>query len=228
MKSEFISTVSHELRTPLTAIKGALGILASGTYGKIPAEIEDVINLADRNASQLTSLVNNLLDMEKIQSNKLHFHMLPVALEDVIAQAIESNHLLAAHFQIKVRYTSSVSNAMVWGDPQRLQQALVNILSNAAKFSRPGQTVTLKLSKIASTYRIRISDNGVGISDQFKEKMFNPFTQADSSDTRRNNGAGLGLNITKAIIDAHNGQITYQTEKDKGTTFCIDLPVRPT
>lgn len=226
LKSEFVSTVSHELRTPLTTIKGALGLLASGTYGEIPSDIIEIIQLADRNASQLTDLVNDLLDMEKIKKGDLQFNMSAVDLGEIITESVEINRPHAEHCNISVVHTDTLDEAFVWGDRDRLKQVLGNLLSNATKFSPNGETVHIKLVKIADSYRLSVSDNGDGIPDQFKETLFQAFSQADSTDTRLKGGIGLGLNIAKSIIDRHQGRLGVHSTENKGSQFYFELQAR--
>lgn len=226
MKSEFISSVSHELRTPLTTIKGALGILASGTYGEIPSGIAEIVELADRNASHLTQLVNELLDMDKMRKNELQYHMSTVDLGEIISECIETNRHHAETSQIAVNVANETEDALVWGDRARLGQVLTNLLSNATKFSASGDNVDIRLSKKHDGYQVSVSDTGIGIPDHFRETLFQPFTQADASDTRNKGGIGLGLNIAKTIIDRHKGHLGFQSTVGEGSCFYFELPAR--
>jgi len=225
MKREFISTVSHELRTPLTSIRGALGLVAGGATGALPDKAKELINIATNNCDRLVRLINDILDMEKIESGKMAFDVKPLDLPTLVTEAISANQAYAIQHQAAIVVEGELPALCVMGDHGRLIQVMTNLLSNAAKFTPPGGSVHVSLEQQGAYARIAVRDEGPGISAEFQSRLFQKFSQADSSDTRKKGGTGLGLSITKAIVEHHSGRISYQTEKDQGTTFFVDLPL---
>jgi signal transduction histidine kinase len=225
LKSEFVSTVSHELRTPLTSILGSLGLLTGGATGELPEKVRAMIEIAHKNSERLVRLINDILDIDKIESGKMDFNLKPVELAPLVAHAIESNHAYGRQFGVTFELNNQAADARVLVDADRLIQALTNLLSNAAKFSPSDDTVEVALRCHGGNVRIGVSDHGLGIPEAFQELLFQKFAQADTSDTRRRGGTGLGLTITKAIIEKLGGQIVYQTQAGRGTTFYLELPV---
>lgn len=226
MKREFISTVSHELRTPLTSIRGALGLVAGGATGALPDKAKELINIASTNCDRLVRLINDILDMEKIESGKMVFDMRPLDLPALVNETIAANQAYAAQHQTAIVVDGELPDLRVMGDRDRLIQVMTNLLSNAAKFTPPGGSVHVSLEQRGAYARIAVRDEGPGISEEFQSRLFQKFSQADSSDTRKKGGTGLGLSITKAIVEHLRGRISYQTEKNKGTTFFVDLPLQ--
>ncbi|MDO8891717.1 MAG: CHASE domain-containing protein [Sulfurimicrobium sp.] len=224
LKSEFVSTVSHELRTPLTSIRGSLGLVSGGVAGELPAQAKSLIAIAYGNTERLLALINDLLDIDKIQSGKMDFHLKPQALMPLIEQAITANGGYAEQYQMSYRITSSLPEVMVNADSERLVQVMSNLLSNAAKFSHPGDQVEIATTLENQRVRIAVTDHGVGIPEAFHERIFEKFTQADSSDTRHKGGTGLGLSITKAIVEMMHGEIGFSSKQGVGTTFWFILP----
>ncbi len=222
MKSEFISTVSHELRTPLTSIRGSLGMVESGVL-KDPEKVSQMIHLAASNTERLIDLVNDLLDMEKLQSGSLEFQFEDIDIHSVVENALEANQPYAKKHDVEFKFTSTLNEATVSGDRGRLTQVLANLLSNAAKFSPAGGAVLVSIVRRQRMIRVSVSDKGPGIPEEFRGKIFERFTQADSSDTRQKGGTGLGLSISKAIVEKHGGEIGFDTESGKGTTFFFEL-----
>lgn len=225
MKNEFISTVSHELRTPLTAISGALGIIVNGAAGAIPDTAVKMLNIAHKNSLRLIHLVNDLLDMEKLTAGKMHFDTKAQPLEPIVAQSLEDNAAYAAQYNVKFKLDSRIRpDIRVNVDAQRLLQVLANFISNAAKFSPPDETVELRIEYIFNTVRVSVIDNGPGIPEEFRSRIFQKFSQADSSDTRQKGGTGLGLAICKEIIERMGGKIGFMSDGVKGSQFYFDLP----
>ncbi len=227
MKREFISTVSHELRTPLTSIRGALGLVAGGATGVIPDKARELVSIASNNCDRLVRLINDMLDMEKIESGKMSFDLQPVDLLTLVEEAVDANQAYAAQHQVKIAVEGEVLSTVVIGDRDRLIQVLTNLLSNAAKFTAPGGTVHLSLAHKPGKVVLRVRDEGPGIPEDFKSRIFQKFSQADASDTRSKGGTGLGLSITKAIVEHHGGQIGFESVAGQGTTFWVNLPARP-
>ena len=223
MKSEFVSTVSHELRTPLTAIKGSLGMVESGVL-KDPEKVTQMIRLAAKNTERLINLVNDLLDIEKLQFGQMELLMEKASLNEIVTDSIETNRPYADEHKVNFELTETVPDAFVMGDSDRLAQVLANLLSNAAKFSPEGGTVGISLTRSEGNFLVSVSDSGPGVPDEFREKIFDRFSQADASDTRQKSGTGLGLNITKAIVEKHGGAIGFDTEVGVGSTFFFTLP----
>jgi PAS domain S-box-containing protein len=225
LKSEFVSTVSHELRTPLTAICGGLSLVLSGVMGELSSQSKSMLTIAQKNADRLLVLINDLLDMEKIQSGKLNLNIQYLDLIPIVRESIETNRPFAKQFDIEYEFDSPESCAWVYADETRLQQVITNFLSNAAKFSHPDSIVHVKLNQVDSRFRLSVVDQGVGISSVFHNKIFEKFSQVDSADTRNKGGTGLGLSICKALIEGMKGHIGFYSESNQGATFYFELPM---
>ncbi len=224
MKNEFISTVSHELRTPLTSIRGSLGLVSGGLVGIIPDQAKPLINIALNNCERLVRLINDILDIEKIESGKMEFRMSPLPLLPMLEQSIEMNRAYGQQYQVSFVLEKNDLNPVVNLDGDKLIQVMSNLLSNAAKFSLPDSVVKVKLTEQDGKVRVSIIDQGSGIPEEFRTRIFTKFAQADSSDSRQKGGTGLGLNIVKAIIERMNGKIDFESEIGKGSTFYFELP----
>ncbi|MFL5805062.1 MAG: ATP-binding protein [Roseiflexaceae bacterium] len=225
LKDEFVATVSHELRTPLTSIRGALGLIAGGVTGEIPAQTMAMIEIARTNSERLLRLINDFLDIEKIEAGKMAFTLWPLQIMPLVEQAIAANRAYGEQFGVIFVLEHVAPGATIATDSDRLMQVLNNLLSNAAKFSPPGGTVYVAVACREGTLRIGVRDRGPGIPAEFRSRIFQKFAQADSSDTRQKGGTGLGLSIAKAIVERLGGQIGYETELSVGTTFYVDLPL---
>ncbi len=224
IKDEFISIVSHELRTPLTSIKGSLSLLLSDAKNTLTGKHQHLIQIAHNNCERLIRLINDILDVEKIESGKLVLNNKAINIKDLIQLAIEENKSYADKYQVPITFLHP-QDAWVNGDFDRLMQVMTNLLSNAVKFSYPHHAVEVSMTLRDQTVRIDVTDEGPGIPYAYQQKIFEKFTQADSSATRAKGGTGLGLSITKAIIEAHHSQIYFVTEEGKGTTFYFSLPL---
>jgi PAS domain S-box-containing protein len=224
MKSEFVSTVSHELRTPLTSIKGALSLILSKSADELSAKTLTMLKTASRNSERLSILINDILDLEKIENGNVEFEFKPIDLVNVARQAVEANQGYAQQHGVRLKLHVAVDSAPILGDENRLQQVFANLLSNAIKFSHSGSHVDIRVEAHAQGYRSSVEDYGRGIPQEFGSRIFQRFAQADSSDTRLKGGTGLGLSITKAIIGCHQGRIDYHSQEDAGTLFYFDLP----
>jgi len=223
-KREFISTVSHELRTPLTSIKGALSLIAAGAMGEVSEKINGMITIAHANCERQIRLVNDLLDIEKLSAGNMEYHMEPVCLNVLLNQSIEENREFGRSHQVTYTMTTSRQTAMVNADGGRIIQVLANLLSNAAKFSSENSEVQIILQSHQQNFRVLITDHGEGVPHSFRGKIFERFSQADASDTKVKGGTGLGLCISKIIIEEHDGKIGFESEEGKGSTFYIELP----
>ncbi len=231
-KSDFLSIVSHELRTPLTSIRGALALIAGRVVGELPAAAIPLIDIAHKNSERLILLVNDILDIEKIEAGKMEFNIIPVKLMPLLQQALDGNHAYAEQYQVNYELESDLaselpselSGAMVCVDSNRMMQVFSNLLSNAAKYSPAGGKVLITVERIDHRIRVGVKDNGPGIPDKFKDRIFQKFAQADSSDTRKKGGTGLGLSIAKAIIEKMGGSIWFDSQPNVQTTFYVELP----
>ena len=228
MKSEFISTVSHELRTPLTSIKGALSIVLSDSLGDLPSKIKDLLMIAGSNADRLARLVNDILDVDKLEFGNVQLNMEHRAIYPLLQQSIEQNQGYAARYGVSLQLEAPAflaEQAAANLDADRFLQVMANLLSNAIKFSYLDGVVRVQLALNAQQLKVSVIDEGQGIGDDFRQRIFQKFAQVDSSDTRRRDGTGLGLSITKVIIERMGGEIDYQSVLGKGTTFYFTLPV---
>ena len=223
-RDEFISTVSHELRTPLTSIRGALGLINAEALGKLPQKVKAMVRIAYQNSERLVRIINDILDMEKINSGGLEMRIGAVAVADFLQEALAVNHAYGVKYQVQFVLETTPAGAQVAADPDRLMQVMANLLSNAAKFSTPGSTVQVRASERDMLVRFEVEDHGTGIPEAFRERVFEKFAQADSSTSRRFEGTGLGLSITRRLIEAMEGTIGFTTITDQGTTFYFELP----
>ncbi|NWJ44300.1 MAG: response regulator [Chloroflexi bacterium] len=225
MKNEFISIVSHELRTPLTSIRGSLGLLVGGVVGELPDQAKMMLDIAHKNSERLVRLINDILDIEKIESGKSSFNMKPLEIQLLVEQALEANRGYGELYNVSFKLTKSLPGVMVYADQDRLMQVLANLISNATKFSPKDGVVEIALTSTPHSVRVDVTDHGNGIPKEFRNRIFQKFAQADSSDTRSKGGTGLGLSIAKAIVEKLGGIINFETEEDKGTTFYFVIPV---
>lgn len=224
VKNEFISIVNHELRTPLTSISGSLGLIAGGAAGAIPPKAKQMIDIAHRNTNRLVRLINDMLDVQKIEAGKLALQKRLVALRPLMMQALAANKGFADQHQVLLDLEAGEAMGWVEGDADRLVQVLTNLISNAVKFSNTDERVRLVLTETATQACVSIADTGCGIDPKFQPRIFEKFAQADSGHSTRL-GTGLGLSICKAIIEEHQGTITFDSVPKQGTTFYFYLPL---
>jgi signal transduction histidine kinase len=224
VKSQFVSIVSHELRTPLTSINGALGLLRTGAYDSTPDKARNILEIAHKNSVRLSALINDLLDLQKIESGQMSYNMDQIDLTALVEECIESIDSFAQTYGIAVQLSPATPDLIVSADRDRLHQVLDNLLSNAVKFSRRGEKVEVRLSRVQDRIRVEVQDRGIGIPPNSREKVFGKFTQVDSSDRRSHGGTGLGLAIAQEIMTAHGGSIDYSSRLGEGTTFTIEFP----
>lgn len=223
VKSRFVSVVSHELRTPLTSIMGALGLLRSGAFDDAPARAENVLGIAHKNSKRLSNLINDLLDLQKLESGHMQYTFRPTKLSELIDDSIESIQGFADTAAVEIVKTRVDASLIVSADSDRVLQVLANLLSNAVKFSGDKPRVEISLEQVGGKARLSVTDFGVGIPENSNELVFGAFTQIDSSDHREYDGTGLGLNITRQIVQAHSAEIDYTSTIGKGTTFFVDF-----
>ena len=223
LKDEFISTVSHELRTPLTSIRGAVGLLAKKAVAEGSEHYEQLLQTALGNSERLSQLINDLLDLQKFESGNFSLSFAATDMKQLVLQALDSIAPYAARYQVS--FQTELAECQVVADQTRIRQVVDNLLSNAIKFSTSGQTVAVKLTELVGRIRFEVQDQGCGIPQSFRSRVFEKFSQADGSTSRKAEGTGLGLNICKTIISAHHGDIGFESEPDHGALFWFELPV---
>jgi PAS domain S-box-containing protein len=224
MKQEFTSTLSHELRTPLTSIIGSLQLINSGVLGDIDKDVLELTTIAERNGQRLLDLINDILDIEKIASGKLSLFAEPLQLGELLTEAVALNRAFADRFKVQLVVAGELPPVSVNGDRKRLLQIMTNLLSNAAKFSPEGGTVEVSLQVTHGVSRVEVGDRGPGIPEDFRNRIFGRFAQADMSYTRQKGGTGLGLSICKRLIEMMDGHIGFENRAGGGTTFWFELP----
>ena len=227
IKRDFISVVSHELRTPLTAIRGSLSLIVGGAVGNVSTEISSLLRIAYNNCERLVRLINDILDIEKIEAGRTPFHVRPLSLATCLRQAIEQNASIAEKFYVNLLLSAPADDRDItaMADPDRLMQIMTNLLSNAIKFSPPNGIVTIGFSRADGMARVTVHDNGLGIPKAFRSQVFQKFAQADGSASREKGGTGLGLSIVKAIVEELGGTIGFDSREGEGTTFFFTLPL---
>ncbi len=223
MKNEFISVVSHELRTPLTSIRGSLGLLNSGKLGSLPEKGQRMLQIAMQNTDRLVRLINDILDIERIESGKVTIHKANCDVAHLVAQAIEVTQPVAD--KVGVRLETRVDSTPLRADPDRIIQALTNLIGNAIKFSEPGQAVRIDARAAGGEIHFVVQDQGRGIPAGKLESIFERFQQVDASDSRKKGGTGLGLAICRSIVQEHGGRIWAESEAGQGSSFHFTLPL---
>lgn len=226
LKNEFVSIVSHELRTPLTSIRGSLSLIIGSMADSLSPRAKSLVEIAHKNSERLVSLVNDILDIDKIESGKMVFNLQPIELIPLLHHALDINRSYGDYYGVAFVLDGSLcsSSVKIHADAERLMQVITNLLSNAAKFSPRGSHVLVSVVCKDAHIRVSVTDQGPGIPDEFRSRIFQKFAQADSSDTRQKGGSGLGLSISKAIIERHGGEIDFEPGPQGGTTFYFDIP----
>ncbi len=224
LKDEFVSTVSHELRTPLTSIAGSLGLLIGGVAGNLPEPAVRLLTIAQTNSQRLVRLINDILDIEKIESGQSVFNFKTLDACVLVEQVIEANRAYADGFGVRLRLAPGATVCNVRADPDRLAQVITNLLSNGIKFSPPGGEVAVAIEQSADVVHISVRDHGQGIPSEFRPHVFEKFAQADATDARQKGGTGLGLSIVKEIVTRLGGEVRFDDATGGGTVFHVDLP----
>jgi signal transduction histidine kinase len=223
-KDEFLSIISHELRTPLTAINGSLSLLNNLKDDNAERRVS-LLQMAISNTSKLTSLVNDILDLQKMEAGKMQYHMMSIHLHELLEDAIRdiASYASETGAQIESRYLNE--DPIIIGDKSRLMQVMYNLISNAIKYGAKNDTILVTTNRVDNNHiRVAIIDHGQGIPERFKHRLFEKFTQADSSASRKFTGTGLGLSIVKSIIEEHHGSVGFYSDTGSGSTFYFDLP----
>lgn len=227
MKNEFVSTVSHELRTPLTSIHASLALLDSGMAGDLPADVARLIHIANQSCDRLMRMVNDLLDIQKIESGHMDYRRTAQPLAPLVRHVLDAMEGQARQLDVtlKPELPQGAEQVTAEIDHDRMVQVLSNLVSNAIKFTPAGKQVTVGIAQRPGWARLTVTDEGPGIPPAFQARVFERFAQADSADARPRSGSGLGLSISKAIVEEHGGTIGFETRAGAGTRFTVELPL---
>lgn len=224
IKDEFIATVSHELRTPLTSIRAALELIIGDAVDSSSDQAAMLIKIAHKNSERLLLLINDILDISKIESEKMVLHIAPWPVRSFLETAIADNQVYAQRHDVVFCLTECSPDLKASIDPDRMMQVMTNLMSNAAKFSYENAVVNISAHRTGKGVRIAVEDRGPGIPQAFQARVFDKFTQASTTDNRQAfGGTGLGLHISKAIVEKHGGSLTFVSRKDQGSEFYVDL-----
>lgn len=221
MKDEFLATVSHELRTPLTSVLGALELLSAGAAGELPADAQELALVAQRNGERLSRLIDDVLDLTKLEGNRMVLNLRPAMLDDLLNEAMSANQSYAQQAGVTLNYALQADKPRSVLDADRFLQVMANLLSNAIKHSRKGQVVQVSLYGDMQGWRVDVSDQGPGIDPAFRARLFEKFSQADGSDRRAQGGTGLGLYLSRLFVERMGGRISAQSQAGQGSTFSL-------
>lgn len=224
LKDLFVSTVSHELRTPLTSIIGSLDIIKSGMAGEVSGESKKIVGIAHKNSKRLLELINDILDLQKLESGLMIYHIKPMPIAAFVEEVVEAMEGFADQYNVKIKVDNAAPDAIVKGDWARLTQALTNLIANAVRYSPAGDEVVVSVSQTGSLVRIAVLDHGPGVPHEFKDRIFSEFAQAETGLLYGKGGTGLGLNISKRIVERHEGKISFVSEPNESTSFFFDIP----
>jgi PAS domain S-box-containing protein len=222
MRNAFVGMVSHELKTPLTSVRGYLTLLELGAFGELPMDALDGAQRAEKNVLRLITLINDLLDLEKMESGNLKVTTTRISLQPVLEQSLDAVRLFAQEREVAIEMPGE--DMSIDADADRLVQVLINLLSNAVKFSPKGQKVTVEINELAAAIEFKVIDRGRGVPARYKESIFERFEQVEIADAKQKGGTGLGLAVSKAIVEQHGGVIGVDSEEGKGSTFWFRLP----
>jgi len=224
-KQEFISTISHELRTPLTSIQAVLGLIDGGQVGEVSETMKPMIDTANRNSKRLAALINDILDMGKMESGGIPIYLVNAQVKPLLEEVLLVMQPYASQSDVTLEFLCEIDDVSINVDEKRFSQIMCNLLSNAAKFSPAGSVVVVGVVIVNDKVRIDVTDHGPGIPEEFHDKIFERFTQYDTSNTRSVGGSGLGLSISQRLVKQMNGEIGFTTGIDKGTTFFVEFPL---
>jgi signal transduction histidine kinase len=224
LKSEFVAVVSHEVRTPITSIKGSLELLSDERFHKLPAPQKELLSICQANTERLINLINDILDFSKLESSKLSLNIEPMEMDAVLSEAVENIRSLAAQKEVLIELTVDTSAGRIEADPMRVGQVATNLIGNAIKFSPDKSRIEVFASGDPEKIVVSVKDYGRGISARDISRLFQRFAQLDSSTTRKAGGTGLGLVISKGIVEQHGGNIWVESALNEGSTFSFSLP----
>ena len=224
-KSEFLANMSHELRTPLNAILGYTELILDKIYGDVPDKIKEVLERLEKNGRHLLGLINDVLDLSKIEAGQLTLSLNDYSMPEVVHTVVNSVESLAEEKNLALEVSVSPDLTVGKGDEQRIVQVFLNLVGNAIKFTEKGE-VKVKVTSSDSKFFVAVSDTGPGLSTADQQRIFEEFHQADSSSTKKKGGTGLGLAISKKIVAMHGGRIWVESSSGQGSTFWFTLPVR--
>jgi signal transduction histidine kinase len=224
-KSQFLANMSHELRTPLNAILGYTALILDQIYGEVPEKIRDVLQRLEKSGHHLLGLINDVLDLSKIEAGLLTLSIGDYSMKEVVQTAVAEVESLAAEKRLAVAVTTPADLPRGRGDARRITQVLLNLVGNAIKFTEAGE-VRVEVTAADGVYLVSVADTGPGIAEVDQQKIFEEFYQADSSSTREKGGTGLGLSIARRIIELHGGRIWLESTLGQGSTFRVALPVQ--
>jgi signal transduction histidine kinase len=224
-KSEFLANMSHELRTPLNAVLGYAELMQDGIYGEVPEKIHAVLERVQQNGRHLLGLINDVLDLSKIEAGQLTLAPVEYSLRELVLDVVSATEALAAEKRLALEVEVAADLPHGQGDERRLTQVLMNLVGNAIKFTDAGK-VGIRAKVEDGSFRVEVQDTGPGITAEDRERIFEEFQQVDSSSTRKKGGTGLGLAIARRIVELHGGRIWVESTPGQGATFCFTLPLR--
>jgi len=224
-RETLMSVVSHEFRSPASVIKSALDMIRDGDVGEVNKDVRKYIDMAANNTSRLLYLVNDFLDLQKMEAGHLNFDKKKTRLSDVVQRAIENNKLFAEKVQASLNLNRPVAEGNVVCDANRIEQVLTNLITNAVKYGKAKDEIEITVQRVGNSLRVNVTDHGPGIPEEFRSRVFEKFAMAHVAQDPKVKGSGLGLTISKAIIENHGGKIGFDTELNDRTTFWFELPV---
>jgi PAS domain S-box-containing protein len=227
MKSEFVSMVSHELRTPLTSIKGYVDMVFDGEAGTINEEQKSYLEVARSNTDRLIDLVNELLDISRIEAGRIELKLRAISIQDIIHSVAVSLRTQMDDSNIRLRLDIPERPVMVFADAGRMTEILTNLIINANHYSSSGASIEVSIHVKDGKVQVDVTDTGIGIAPEEVEKIFNKFYRVDNSITRQVGGTGLGLAVTKSLVELHGGQIWVKSSPGEGSTFSFTVPLMP-
>jgi PAS domain S-box-containing protein len=225
IKDDFISTMSHELRTPLNSIISLSDVMIESANQNLDDKQHQYLKVIQRSGIHLLDIINDILDISKINSGKMTLNMSNISVDGTIKDTIDIIHTLADKKSIKIKYANSMSTDIVEMDEKRFKQILLNLMSNSIKFTENGNSVGVNCSNTSNKFRVEIWDEGIGISDENLRKLFQPFIQVDSELSRSQDGTGLGLSLAKSMTELHGGELEVNSKEGAGSTFTVTFPL---